>query len=200
MVPPMRFFILTATALLLAGPALAQTTGEDHSVAASTPAQSAAGRLDTLFDRLKHEPNEQAARLLAAEIVDQWGASGSANADLLMQWAADAMKAKKFPVAQDLLDQVVTLYPDYAEGWNRRATLNFMMGDYPRSMADIARTLRLEPRHFGALSGMAGILEQTGRNEEALEAYRRVLEIYPMMRSAQAEVAKLSDQLAGEGI
>ena len=67
-------------------------------------------------------------------------------------------------------------------------------------MADIERTLELEPRHFGALSGMAQILKSTGRKELALEAYQRVLDIYPMMRSAQNEVATLSEELAGEGI
>ena len=67
-------------------------------------------------------------------------------------------------------------------------------------MADIDQTLELEPRHFGALSGMAQIMKTTGHKELALEAWQRVLEIYPMMRSAQNEVATLSEELAGEGI
>ena len=67
-------------------------------------------------------------------------------------------------------------------------------------MSDIDQTLELEPRHFGALSGMAQIMKNTGRKELALEAWQRVLDIYPMMRSAQNEVATLSEELAGEGI
>jgi tetratricopeptide (TPR) repeat protein len=195
----MRFLLLLISSLLIATCAQAQTRGHDASLSTAAPA-SQDERLDQLFSRLKHERNEQAARLIAVQIGEAWAESGSANADLLMKWAGDAMKAKKYAVALDFLDQVVTLFPDYAEGWNRRATLHFMMDDYAKSMADIAETLKREPRHFGALSGMAGILESTGHEEEALEAYRRVLEIYPMMRSAQAEVTKLSDELTGEGI
>jgi tetratricopeptide (TPR) repeat protein len=195
----MRFLLLLISSLLIATCAQAQTRGHDASLSTAAPA-SQDERLDQLFSRLKHERNEQAARLIAVQIGEAWAESGSANADLLMKWAGDAMKAKKYAVALDFLDQVVTLFPDYAEGWNRRATLHFMMGNYAKSMADIAETLEREPRHFGALSGMAGILESTGHDEEALEAYRRVLDIYPMMRSAQAEVTKLSDELTGEGI
>jgi hypothetical protein len=75
-----------------------------------------------------------------------------------------------------------------------------MMNNYAKSMADINQTLRLEPRHFGALSGMGRIMKESGRNELALQAWQRVLDIYPMMRGAQDEVATLSEDLAGEGI
>jgi hypothetical protein len=74
------------------------------------------------------------------------------------------------------------------------------MNNFSKSMSDIDHTLQLEPRHFGALSGLAQIMKNTGRNELALDAYQRVLDIYPMMRSAQNEVATLSEELAGEGI
>jgi len=165
-------------------------------------AQDAArdGALDTLFTELKRSGNEQAAARIAARIERQWTRSGSRSIDLMMQWSASAMQARKFDVALDFLDQVVTLSPDYAEGWNRRATVHFMMDNYAMSMADIDRTLRLEPRHFGALSGMARILERGGRKERALQAYERVLEVYPMMRSAQDKVGTLADELAGQGI
>ena len=69
-----------------------------------------------------------------------------------------------------------------------------------KSMSDIERTLRLEPRHFGALGGMAQILKDTGSKQLALEAYTRVLDVYPMMRSAQSEVGELAEELAGQGI
>ena len=118
----------------------------------------------------------------------------------MMLWSKDAMEAQRFDVALDFLDQVVTLSPGFAEGWNRRATVHFMMRNYRKSMADIDRTLQLEPRHFGALSGMAAILKTTGRKQLALDAFQRVLELYPMMRSAQSEVAALSEELTGEGI
>ena len=118
----------------------------------------------------------------------------------MMQWAKKAMDEQKFDIALDFLDQVVTMRPDFAEGWNRRATVHFMMKNFAKSMADIGQTLELEPRHFGALSGMALIFKARGSKQMAFNAYQRVLDIYPMMRDAQNEVATLSEELAGEAI
>ncbi|ODT07073.1 MAG: hypothetical protein ABS58_08725 [Mesorhizobium sp. SCN 65-20] len=156
--------------------------------------------LDTLFSELKRERNEKAAERIASRIWDAWNRSGSASVDLMMLWSQQAIEGKKYDVALDFLDQVVTLQPDYAEGWNRRATVHFMMQNYRKSMADIEHTLELEPRHFGALSGMAQIMAASGRDELALQAWQRVLDIYPMLRNAQNEVSRLSEELAGEGI
>ncbi|MEC9343265.1 hypothetical protein FQ775_06365 [Nitratireductor mangrovi] len=163
-------------------------------------AQDDAARIDTLFGELKRERNEKAAQRIADRIWQEWMKSGSASIDLMMQWSNEATQKKEFSVALDFLDQIVLLQPGYAEGWNRRATVHFMMDSYSKSMADIERTLRLEPRHFGALSGMGAILKATGRKHLALNAYERVLDIYPMMRNAQTEVVNLTEELAGEGI
>lgn len=157
-------------------------------------------RLDKLFADLKRERNEKAAERISQRIMAAWNESGSANIDLMMRWSQKAMEDKKFDVALDFLDQVVVMKPDYAEGWNRRATVHFLMNNTAKSMVDIEHTLQLEPRHFGALSGLAQIMKNRGRTQLALNAYERVLAIYPMMRSAQAEVATLSEELAGEGI
>ncbi|TIV28771.1 MAG: hypothetical protein E5V99_19755, partial [Mesorhizobium sp.] len=83
------------------------------------------GRLDQLFTELKRERNEKAAERIAGRIWNEWNQSGSASIDLMMQWAQKATEDQKFDVALDFLDQVVTLQPDYAEGWNRRATVHF---------------------------------------------------------------------------
>jgi tetratricopeptide (TPR) repeat protein len=117
-----------------------------------------------------------------------------------MGWVQKAVDEKKFDVALDFLDQVVTLDPTYAEGWNRRATVHYLMKNYGKSMADIERTLQLEPRHFGALSGLAQIMMDTDRKEAALRAWQRVLDIYPMLRNAQDQVSTISEELAGESI
>ncbi|AZO52616.1 MAG: hypothetical protein EOS78_25520 [Mesorhizobium sp.] len=164
------------------------------------PPMTKQARLDRLFSDLKRERNEKAAERIAGNIWNEWFQSGSASIDLMMQWSQKAMNDQKFDVALDFLDQVVTLQPSYAEGWNRRATVHFMMKNYGKSMADIDRTLQLEPRHFGALSGLAQIMAETGHKQSALEAWQKVLAIYPMMRSAQNQVATLSEELAGEGI
>lgn len=194
-----NLFALTAVCLLLtlSGPPAFAQAGLDS---APQSVATAPNRLDKLFADLKRERNERAAERIAGGIWQEWAKSGSASIDLMMQWSDEAMKARKFAVALDFLDQVVVLQPQFAEGWNRRATVHFMMENYAKSMRDINRTLQLEPRHFGALTGMATIMKNTGRKELALDAYQRVLDVYPMMRSAQREIATLAEELAGEGI
>lgn len=167
---------------------------------ASVSPQDELSRLDKLFEDLKRERNEAAAKRIANFIREEWGRSGSATVDLMMQWSQKAMSEERYDVALDFLDQVTVLAPQYAEGWNRRATLHYMMGAYAKSMADIEHVLRLEPRHFGALSGMAAIFKTYEMKEPALQAFQRVLDVYPMLRSAQEEVANLAEELAGEGI
>jgi tetratricopeptide (TPR) repeat protein len=183
-----------------AGPPAKELPEAQSATAAGTPAAEHAKRLDKLFGDLKRERNERAADRIAQQIWRQWLDSGSATVDLLMQWSNDAIQAKKYPVALDFLDQIIALDPSYAEGWNRRATVHYVMGDYTMSMADIDKTLQLEPRHFGALAGMAEILKDTGRKKLALRAYEQVLQVYPMMRSAQSAVESLSQDLAGQDI
>ena len=193
------FAFLPAIALTFA---LAPAIGAEASPPPPTEPAAAKpeSRLETLFGELKRERNERKAERIAARIFEEWNRSGSASVDLMMQWSQKAMQEEKFDVALDFLDQVITLRPSYAEGWNRRATVHFMMRSFGKSMADIDRTLQLEPRHFGALAGLAQIMKERGSKELALEAYQRVLDIYPMMRSAQNEVATLSEELAGESI
>ncbi|MDR7034184.1 tetratricopeptide repeat protein [Mesorhizobium sp. BE184] len=194
------FFLSTAPSL----PAAADDPPKDglakNELSTEAGPQMRAQHLDKLFTDLKRERNEKSAERIANRVWAQWNQSGSASIDLMMQWSQKAIGEQKFDVALDFLDQVVTLQPTYAEGWNRRATVHFMMKNYQKAMADIEQTLELEPRHFGAISGMAQIFSDTGRKEQALRAWQRALDVYPMMRNAQNQVAILSEELAGEGI
>ena len=187
---PMR---IPAALLLTAFLALAPTA---H--AAGDAGDDAA--LDTLFSQLKRSGNEAAANKVARSITEKFSQSGSATVSFLMGRADEAMAKNENGLALDLLDQVVMLEPGFAEGWNRRATLHYKMGNHVKSVADITETLKLQPRHFGALSGLAAIFMATGREESALKVYEQVLDIYPMMRNAQTAVGTLADKLAGEGI
>jgi tetratricopeptide (TPR) repeat protein len=208
----MRIISILSGAALIFGTFSAAYGAEPGSPSAGLPggvkAETAArpapttekSRVDTLFAELKRERNEKSAERIAARIGEEWSHSGSSSIDLMMGWSKTAMDGKRFDVALDFLDQVVTMEPGYAEGWNRRATVHFMMRNYAKSMADIHRTLQLEPRHFGALSGMGQIMKASGRNELALQAWQRVLDIYPMLRSAQNEVATLAEETAGDNI
>lgn len=189
----MRYHIILGVLsfALLAAPVTA-----DEGIAAASDGKQE--RLEELFTQLRHETNETAARRIAQHIREQWLDSGGATADLLIEWAREAAAEEKYHVSLDLLDQAVILYPDYVEGWNSRAMVHLMMQDYDRAMSDLARALAIEPRHFGALSGLAGILRATGQEENAVEVYRRMLEIYPMQRSAQRALITLIDEQTDE--
>ncbi|WP_340160325.1 hypothetical protein [uncultured Hoeflea sp.] len=176
-------------------PAQAQTSPASPAVSTQS-----ANTLDSLFADLKRERDDRQAKRISERIWAKWRDSGSATANLLMQWADKAVSDKKNGLALDLLDQVVVLMPDYAEGWNRRATLNYAMGRHAKSMSDISRVLALEPRHFGAISGMAAILAASGNDELELRAWEQVLEIYPANRQAQTRLGELADKLAGSRI
>lgn len=205
----MRFLFVLLSATLSAAtalPVVAAETGHDRlaPVNAGAPvgatADAGQDRLDILFAELKRESNERAAERIANRILEEWSRSGSASIDLMMGWSKAAADTEKFDVALDFLDQITTMKPSYAEGWYRRATVHFMMNNHAKSLADINRTLQLEPRHFGALSGMGQIMKGNGRDKFALQAWQRVLDIYPMMRDAQNEMATLSEELADQGI
>jgi tetratricopeptide (TPR) repeat protein len=199
----MRFFAMTTAALPLALslfvpalPAVAQQKDvivEQPDSTDSSPTQ----RLDQLYTQLKRERDPEKASSIANQIRMEWNDSDSATINLLMQWADKAIEEKRNPAALDFLDEAIALKPTYAESWNRRATLNFVLGNYRKSMADIEQVLKLEPRHFGALSGMAAILATTGNNEITLKAWERVLDIYPADRDAQEQVNTLTEKLAG---
>ncbi len=163
----------------------------------AVPAPSTAKPLDTLFEALKRERDPEKAKGIASQIIAEMNDSGSATVNLLMQWSAEAIKEKKNAAALDFLDRVTLLDPAFAEGWNRRATLHYTMGDRRKSMADIAEVLKREPRHFGALAGLAGILMEAEDDELALKAWERYLNVYPADRDAQEAVSKLSEKIAG---
>ncbi|MGY5801771.1 hypothetical protein ACXHMN_10585 [Rhizobium sp. LEGMi12c] len=205
--PAMRVFALSYLALpillaLTASAPHAALADEPNPVEKQSPGDSSGTlspkqQLDNLFTALKRQRDPDQASLIADQINAQLGDSGSATINLLMQWADKAIQDKRNAAAMDYLDQVISLKPDYVEGWNRRATLNFAIGDYRKSMEDINQVLRIEPRHFGALAGMAAILTESGNDAQALRVWDRFLEVYPANRSAQEEAAKLSEKIAG---
>ncbi len=196
----MRFVLFFLFAIiasgLLAEPALAAAPAATPDVAAPAP-RNHETILNDLFLSLRKAKTEQAAADIANDIRQEWTHSGSATVDLLMQWADAAVARKDLPAALDFLDQIIVLKPKFAEGWNRRATIHYMMNNYSKSMVDIQKTLELEPRHFGALSGMGAIFLDLKRNEKALQTYEKVLEVYPLLRDVQSQVGILEEQLAG---
>jgi len=154
-------------------------------------------RLDGHFEKLKAAPDHVSADVVAGQIKRLWMHSGSDTADLLMERADTALEHQDMPLSIELLDRLVVLAPDWAEAWNRRATLFYLMDDYPRAMADIAETLKREPRHYGAIAGMGLIFLQRGNKKLAYEAFERVLAIYPQLETAQKAVEELRPGVEG---
>lgn len=156
--------------------------------------------LDRLFAQLRSNSDPDGAKGVAEAIQRVWLRSGSDTADLLMQRIGAAMTAHNIPVAETMLDALIRLQPDWAEAWNKRATIRYMREDIEGAMNDIEETLRREPRHFGALGGLGAILQKSGFEKRALEAYRRALEIYPEQPELKKAVEKLKLEVEGRDI
>ena len=172
-----------------------ETSLSDGQSSESTEAPS--DSLDALFARLKRAATEDEAKAVNREIQVRWLESGSDTVNLLMQRALKAMETKDYPLSLDLLDSVIDLKPGYAEGWNKRATVFYLMNDYGRSIGDIEQTLKLEPRHFGALSGLGSIFKKLGKDADALKAYERALELHPRHKTLQEAYKTLIEELDG---
>jgi tetratricopeptide (TPR) repeat protein len=161
--------------------------------AARTPAAT----LERLFQRLAAAKTAEEAKGIANLIQRRWARSGSDTADLLMTRAQTAMRDKQLELAIELLDRIISLQPDWAEGWNQRANALFIAGDPIRSMLDIGEALKREPRHYGAMMGLGTILRQQGDDKKAMVAFRKALAIYPQMEQLKSAVESLATEVDG---
>lgn len=153
--------------------------------------------LDELFDKLQTaEPNE--AGRLERQIWREWSKSGSAAMDLLLQRGRDAMEEGNTAAAIEHFTALIDHAPDFAEGWNARATAYFQAGQYGPSVADIQHVLVLNPRHFGALTGFARILEDTEQPDRALQLYQAALAIHPNLSGVREAVERLQAKATGQ--
>lgn len=160
---------------------------------AALSAQDRQGQLDALFAQLL-TADDSNWKALEDEIWALWARSGSASMDLLLKRGQDALEAGDLNRAIDHLSALTDHAPNFAEGWNARATAFYMAGELGLSLDDIARTLALEPRHFGALSGLGLILEELGEETRALEAYQHALAIHPHSDDIKSAVARLEQK------
>ena len=163
-------------------------------------AQKKQAELDRLLAVLKRTADQKEAAKISRQIQGLWSQSGSDTIDLLMQWAEDGINQQDYARALDFLDNVVALQPDYAEGWARRAAVHVQLNDLTLAMSDLHRSLSLEPRNYNALFLVGSILEMTGRNKLALEAYEDALKIYPQMQRAQKRVGDILEDQTGRAI
>ncbi|MBI3513868.1 MAG: tetratricopeptide repeat protein [Proteobacteria bacterium] len=152
-------------------------------------------RLPALFDRLKTTRAPGEAETVQQTIWAVWLESTNAEVNLLMLEGIDAMNGGDFKRALTAFDAMVGVDPKFAEGWNKRATVEFLAGDFKASVVDIQKTLELEPRHWGALAGLGQIYTALGDEEAAVRAFKRALAINPHLASVKAKVQELEAKL-----
>lgn len=184
----MRTVSLVLVAVLAAAsPAVAQQQQRQAPTAQAprTPQQIAA-QVEQLFQQLGDAPDPNQAARIEATLVRAMAQSGSPTADLLLQRATEALNKGDQDGALNTLNSLVKLAPNFAEAWNRRATLYYMMGNLEASLADCQQVLAIEPRHFGALVGMGQIFVILNRRDDAKRALQRALAAHPHLAGAKA--------------
>jgi tetratricopeptide (TPR) repeat protein len=155
-------------------------------------------RLPDLFDMLHDAaPNSPEAHAAQREIWGAWIEAPTAGGRVLMRQGMDQMRVGDFGAAIETFTALIALEPDFAEAWNKRATVYFMVGLYPESLADIDSTLDLEPRHFGAQSGQGMVYDALEEPEAALEAFEKALDLNPHMTQVRVRIDQLRAEIEG---
>lgn len=151
--------------------------------------------LNRLFGLLKKTTKEQKIKEIEDSIWSIWIHIDDEQIDLLMDKGCKALQAKQYNQAITLFSQIIELRPEYAEGWNKRATAYFKRGSYKASLDDIKQTLLREPRHFGALSGAVSIYMAIADFKGALQTFQQLAQIYPQREDVFQNIQKLKKKL-----
>ncbi len=175
--------------------AIPQTTRND--IVADSQVREAA--LKELYARLKRTSKDDAPRVQATINV-LLAKTGNAAADVFLEWADESVAAGNNAQALDYLDGAILLTPNAPEPYHKRATVLYAQTLHAAALADLERTLVLEPRHTGALMGLGALLSDLGEDKKALLALRKALELNPNLEDAQKLEATLSKKIEGEGI
>jgi tetratricopeptide (TPR) repeat protein len=179
-------FLATAMLLLAYAPANADQTDP---------------KLDTLFAALQTSLSNANAASLEREIWAIWTRYPDDQAiNRQMDRAIKMMNAGRLDDAEAMFSAIISRKPAFAEAWNKRATVRFFRGDDAGSANDILQVIKLEPRHFGALSGLGMIKVRVGDLQGALQAYRAAQRINPFLPNIEVIIDKLGQKLNGRGI
>ncbi|WP_156851077.1 tetratricopeptide repeat protein [Bartonella refiksaydamii] len=147
-----------------------------------------------LLKELKFCANAGEAKKISQQLQRLWSQSGSETIDLLMSWAENAINTDNYGTALDYIDNVLALYPTYAEAWIRRAWVHIQLSDFKLAMLDLNHALELEPRNYIAFFELGVTMEETERPKLALKAYEKALEYYPQMQRLQKRIEVLLDE------
>lgn len=162
----------------------------------SSAADQANSRLDALFEQLRLSESPAQIRTTESEIWSIWLTHPNSDVERLMVLGTEAMNRRQFPEALLIFTQIVENFPEFAEGWNKRATLHYLVGNTEASVSDIERTLALEPRHFGALSGLGLVYLQQGKLTQAKDAFEKLIAVHPNSPNAQENLRLVIEQIA----
>ena len=167
-----RAFLALVLAFFLTVPTLADQAADNAA-------------LDKLFAQLHDAPDAATANALSNQIWALWTTPSDPDLAARMRDVMEARVMRDIQTTIKLLDALIADYPAYAEGWNQRATMYYMIGDFEASIADCAKVLELEPRHYGALSGRALMYLQQGKRSLALKDMKAALELHPFLSEKQ---------------
>ena len=159
----------------------------------ASPADQNDPALDDLFEQLAVTTSDEEASNITREIWQRWTANDDPDVSQLMQIGIRALNYSTYRKALQSFDRVIEMAPEFAEGWNKRATLYYHIKEYRRSIDDIKKTLRLEPRHFGAWSGLGLVSIAQENYAGALAAFKKALSINPHISNIRRYVQKLED-------
>ena len=163
-------------------------------------ADEKARQLSDLYAQLATADDEATAKKYADAIERLWMLSGSDTVHLLMERANVALRKNKPEIAETLLDRVVALAPDYAEGFNQRAYFHYVRNNYDAAVGDLRRVLALDPNHFKALEGLAQIWRDTGNKKGAFGVMKQLMDVYPLASGAKSAFDELKREVDGQGI
>ena len=158
-------------------------------------------KLNQLFRQLKNSATASTALKIEIKIWDIWITHPTEKKlTRLLAKGSNLMDQRKLEESYKIFSKVIQTAPDWAEAWNKRATVLYLMGRYQESFNDIDKVLKLEKRHFGALSGQGLVLLKLENYAEALESYQRAQKIYPLINSARVMIPRLEKLIANEYI
>jgi len=191
------WLVLALLMLAVANGGLLPVWGQSSDVPQGSSSEERARALDALFKGLKAARGDDEADAVVARIWEVWMRSGRADVDRLMEEGIGYLSVRQLGAAHDRFSEAIEAAPGFAEAWNKRATVLFLMSEQEQSLSDIEKVLALEPRHFGALAGRGMIHAQAGRWKEALDAYYQALAVNPFLKERATIIPEL-ERRAGE--
>jgi tetratricopeptide (TPR) repeat protein len=162
--------------------------------------ETRAEALTRLYGQLAAAPDAATSQRIVQEIEMVWTQTASPTAMLLLNRALVAADQKNFDLSLQFLDTVTELYPDWSEGFNRRAYLYVVKLDYGRAIGDLRRVLALDPGNFRALEGLVQVLRTMGQDKAALDVVRTLVKAHPFSPGAQETLKQLEEAVDGRGI